>query len=134
MWGDDPAQGAGWANLLDQTKVKQFGPSIRGFSWDDGHVFTSPVGAFKANAWGLYDMQGNAVEFCEDWYGEDYYKNSPAADPTGPATGDFRVARGSCWRSWPDMGRVAGRGFVGTYVRNNEFGFRVVLSNAPKTP
>ena len=45
------------------------------FSWDDGFVFTSPVASFKANAFGLYDMIGNALQWCQDHYGE--YKPEP---------------------------------------------------------
>jgi formylglycine-generating enzyme required for sulfatase activity len=56
-----------------------------------------PVGEKKANAWGLYDVHGDAWEWCADWYDKAYYKASPANDPTGPASGTFRVCRGSSW-------------------------------------
>src|SRR5262249_36779136 len=49
---------------------------------------THPVGKKKANAWGLYDMEGNVREWVEDLYSRNYYSNSPAADPTGPLPGE----------------------------------------------
>jgi formylglycine-generating enzyme required for sulfatase activity len=64
---------------------------------------THPVGKLPANAWGLYDMPGHVWQWVEDWYTPDYYKNSPAEDPSGPATGfkmgdkPAKVMRGGSW-------------------------------------
>ena len=70
---------------------------------------TMPVGAFPPNAWGLYDMHGNVLEWCNDWYGD--YSNSAQTNPAGPSSGSRRVKRGGGWRnddavSWGDARRA----------------------------
>jgi formylglycine-generating enzyme required for sulfatase activity len=61
----------------------------------DGYEDLAPVGSFAPNAWGLYDMHGNAWEWVEDRYGD--YGAAPEIDPRGPAEGEQRVRRGgSC--------------------------------------
>lgn len=58
---------------------------------------TSPVGSFPANEFGLYDMAGNAFDWCYDWYDFFYYAESPPENPTGPETGTDKILRGGSW-------------------------------------
>ncbi len=70
---------------------------------------THPVGWKSPNRWGLYDMHGNVWEWCQDWYGGDYYQNSPGTDPQGPSMGSDRVFRGGSWNTTAVICRSANR-------------------------
>lgn len=68
---------------------------------------THPVATKSPNAWGIYDMRGNVAEWVQDFYDTDYYSNSPAADPKGPASSDGHVVRGGSFRVYPWLTRVS---------------------------
>ena len=78
---------------------------LRQFAWFKDSCLLrrpSPVGQKAANPWGLYDMYGNVCEWCNDFYQEDYYRQSPEKDPRGPENGESRVLRGGSWNSRAD--------------------------------
>jgi formylglycine-generating enzyme required for sulfatase activity len=88
---------------------------------------TKPVGKKKPNDWGLYDMHGNAWEWCQDNHDPNYYKASPKQDPTGPGAGSRRVIRGGSWVNASGTCRSAFRSAGGPGDRERSIGFRVVL-------
>ena len=89
---------------------------------------THQVGQKQANSWGLYDMDGNVSEWVADWYGHDYYAESPAANPIGPEEGSYRVYRGGCWFDNADLCSATLRRFDFPVSRFYNVGFRLVRS------
>jgi formylglycine-generating enzyme required for sulfatase activity len=87
---------------------------------------TGKVGAYKPSGWDLYDMHGNAAEWCGDWYDKDYYAVAPEADPPGPAKGDHKVVRGGSWMTADSACRSAARFWLAPGERKEFVGFRVV--------
>jgi formylglycine-generating enzyme len=129
FWGNNPDDGAGYANCWDLSAARAFPERSNDcFKWDDKYVYTSPVATFKPNAWGLYDMIGNAKQWCSDFF--DTLPSGKVVDPHGPAqseNGDGEhVARGGSWWDPPKLCRCATR-FVPPTAIMAEDGFRVVL-------
>jgi len=97
--------------------------------WNDGiEPYTSVVGSFQTNGYGLYDMTANVREWCNDWYDENYYDASPYDNPQGPGSGSYRVLRGGSWGDATNNCRVANRNHYCPDTRYNNIGFRVVMN------
>ena len=85
-------------------KAPAVGLTLKG---NDGFAFSSTVGRFRPNAFGLYDMHGDAATWCSDWYAKDYYANSPTDDPQGPPKGTEHMIRGGGYGTAPFRCRSA---------------------------
>ena len=85
-----------------------------------------PVKQKQPNAYGLYDMLGNVMEWCNDWYGS--YEGTPQKDPKGPKTGTERVNRGGSWYRDAEEVRVSSRNKFAPNGYTPEIGLRLALS------
>ena len=95
--------------------------------------YSSPVGSFPPNAYGLYDVAGNMDEWCWDSYSLTYYATSPELNPTGPALGGDkgRVRRGGSWTSSARYARAADRDVLNPGIDYDYLGFRCVRTSVP---
>ena len=88
---------------------------------------THPVATKAPNELGIYDMSGNVLERCSDWYSSSYYSSSSQYNPTGPASGSRRVYRGGSWGSSARLCRVSYRDYNGPSYRFYNLGLRLAL-------
>ncbi len=116
-----------WGTDADLTLIDDYAWNTANAD-DAGEPYAHVVGQKLPNAWGLYDMSGNAWEWCQDWFGA--YTSDPVTDPTGPGIGIDRVVRGGSWYN-PEPGttcRSAYRGGMAPGGLYTDYGFRLCRS------
>lgn len=142
-WGDTlrDARGAVRFNHWEGTTHADNAAAEADVGDDDGFVYLSPVRAYPPNGFGLYDAVGNVWQWTADWYARDTFARTAEAasslvvtDPTGPASGEHKVARGGSW--WCSAGTCHGFGLVtrGKTLPTAPFsnnGFRCALDLPP---
>jgi len=123
-----------WGNTISESQANYYGATAVD-SYDfgpdgynatfapGGFPYTSPVGYFAPNGYGLYDMAGNVFEWCWDWYGMPYAGGN---DPKGTTSGIYRVIRGGCWNGYAGNARCSGRAADYPNAVQGFYGFRCV--------
>ena len=112
-WSDTDTIQHSRANYRSSDAYSYDTSATRGYHptyYDGAHPYSSPVGSFATNGYGLYDMTGNIMEWCWDIYYSLYYDDSPSHDPRGPKYGTERVLRGGNYAAEAHYCRVAHRG------------------------
>jgi len=127
--GEAPETLKGAANVGDEAMRRILGETFRGLPWDDGFAFTAPVGSFRPNPFGLYDMIGNVWEWVADLWSPDYYQRSPGENPAGPASGRGPIRRGGCFHDAHAMSLRSAFRLDGDPTAHEHInGFRVAMS------
>jgi formylglycine-generating enzyme required for sulfatase activity len=117
-----------YENMADLS-LKKASPDSVVANCDDGQTFTAPVGSFKPNPFGLYDILGNVAEWVEDCYVGDYNVQIPNAVTTGDCS--TRGVRGGSWGNNPRFLRAANRFVHSPDNRISNIGFRLARTITP---
>ena len=125
FWGNNPDEACNYANVADVTTAKSR-PSWTTFACNDGYAVSAPVGSFKPNGYGLYDMLGNVWEWCEDIYNSEAYGKLPKDNPVFAGSGEYRVMRGGGWSNGPLGIRSSHRVGLSPDFGHQSLGFRLV--------
>lgn len=99
--------------------------------YDNSANTSNPVGTRKPNGLSIYDMSGNVYEWCQDAYDETYFRSSPAINPPGAATDDYKVAKGGSGRAGDDQVRVSYRFGLSPREANRNTGLRLAFVDRP---
>ncbi len=126
FWGDDPHDACTYANVHDNDSRSKVGFTLPRHRCSDGYVATAPVGSYKPNAFGLYDMLGNVWEWCEDIYTDKAYTRLRRKNPVNIGGGTYRVRRGGSWCNLPRGIRCSNRGGNSPEAKYDGLGFRIV--------
>ncbi len=119
----------GGKKSLDQKYAGNNDPSVVAWMKSNSSARTHPVGTKWPNELGLYDMSGNVLEWCSDWFEDAYYSiRGTHVNPTGPLRGNERVVRGGSFKYDGSLARVAARLDLRETSRYNDVGFRLVLT------
>lgn len=124
-WGESESGQCEHANAYDSTMQAELGLSAEPVACSDGYVYTSPVGRFRANAFGLHDVLGNVLEWTHDCWNENYVGAPTDGNPWQSGDCFRRVLRGGGWYYPPGDLRSAFRVAVPIESRENDIGFRV---------
>ncbi|HEX3860510.1 MAG TPA: SUMF1/EgtB/PvdO family nonheme iron enzyme [Stellaceae bacterium] len=127
-WGDDINEACNYENIADQSlKIEQPNIVPTFAACDDRNTRTAPVGSYKPNPWGLYDMLGNVMNFVEDCYVDNYINAPPDGSPVSLSSCTDHVVRGGSWTNMPRYVRAADRDYKMSREKRDSFvGFRIV--------
>ena len=129
FWGNIDIHVPHGANIADAEIQKFYGKYRNAIVASDGYPFTAPVGSYAHSRFGLYDMHGNAQEWCLDQYAPLYYSTSPGENPKGPATGTGRVQRGGSY-AHREMEATCNHRFSDVAeAATSTYGFRIVMED-----
>jgi sulfatase modifying factor 1 len=129
-WGEGAPyrDGKSAGNTRDEAAHPEWNLKNYWENYEDGYAYTAPACSFSPNELGICDMSGNVYEWCWDWYGEDYYAQSPVDNPTGPARGTVRSCRDAGFACPIEEERVFSRGLGKPTLAFSWGGFRVARS------